>query len=74
MSVVPPPKSAGAALLRRSQERGAARTDIDGIDLFALMGAIGWIENQPAFASVGDYFAGLIAGALAPPSLPNIER
>lgn len=43
-------KSTGAALLRRAQEHGAARTDVDGTDLVALLGAIGWINDQPSFA------------------------
>jgi AcrR family transcriptional regulator len=57
-------QSAGAALLCRAQERGAARTDIDGTDLFALMSALGWIYSQPSFASRGDHLASLVVGAL----------
>ncbi len=60
-------QSAGAALLRRAQERGLARTDINGTDLFALIGALGWIYDQPSFAIRGSYLVDLIAGALASP-------
>lgn len=64
-------QSAGAALLCRAQACGAVRTDIGGTDLFALIGALGWINDQPSFASRRDQLADLIAGALAP---PMIER
>lgn len=43
-------RSAGARLLRGAQSQGTARPDIDGDDLFALIGALGWIGDQPAFA------------------------
>ena len=60
-------RSAGAAVLRSAQEHGAVRDDIDGTDLFALMGALGWINDQPSFASHSDHLTDLIAGALAVP-------
>lgn len=41
---------AGARLLHRAQAAGMARADIDGTDLFALIGALGWLGDQPAFA------------------------
>ena len=46
-------RSAGAALLLRAQAKGLARADLDGIDLFALMGALGWIGDQPSVRATG---------------------
>ncbi|TXN17182.1 TetR/AcrR family transcriptional regulator [Methylobacterium sp. WL122] len=43
-------RSAGARLLRGAQAHGTARSDLDGDDLFALLGALGWIGDQSAFA------------------------
>ena len=59
-------RAAGAALLIRAQESGAARTDIDGTDLFALMGALGWISDQPSFTPRADHLTFIISNALAP--------
>jgi AcrR family transcriptional regulator len=44
-------RSAGARLLRGAQAQGTARSDLDGDDLFALLGALGWIGDQSALAS-----------------------
>lgn len=41
-------RQAGAALLRRAQDDGVIRGDIDGTDLFALASAIGWAAEQTA--------------------------
>ena len=57
-------RAAGAELLQRAQGSGAARTDIDGVDLFALIGALGWISNQPAFEPRGDHLVDFIMAAL----------
>jgi len=40
-------RSAGARLLERAQAAGAARNDIDGTDLFALMGGSAGSANSP---------------------------
>ena len=63
-------RAEGAALLRRAQDAGSARIDVDGVDLFALMGALGWIAGQPSFASRGDHLGRVILGALAAPRNP----
>jgi AcrR family transcriptional regulator len=55
---------AGGRLLQRAQSAGLARDDLDGIDLFALIGALGWIGNQPAFSARADHLQGIIAGAI----------
>lgn len=39
-------RQAGAALLRRAQDEGVIRGDIDDTDLFALVSAIGWAAER----------------------------
>jgi AcrR family transcriptional regulator len=56
--------SAGARLLLRAQAEGTARADIDAVDLFALMSALGWLLDQPSFAPRADHLFHVIAGAL----------
>lgn len=56
--------SAGARLLLRAQTEGTARADMDGVELFALMSALGWLEGQPSFASRGDHLLDVIASAI----------
>ena len=57
-------RSAGTRLLLRAQANGVARSDIDGIDLFALIGALGWVGDQPSFAARADHLVDIIAGAI----------
>lgn len=57
-------KAAGTRLLKRAQADGTARLDIDGADLFALVGALTWLGDQPALASRADHLFTVIAGAL----------
>ncbi len=57
-------KAAGTRLLVRAQAEGTARIDIDGADLFALVGALAWINDQPALAPRSDRLFGVIAGAI----------
>lgn len=57
-------RSAGARLLQRAQTEGTARLDLDGVDLFALMGALGWLGDQPSFASRADHLFDVIASAI----------
>lgn len=57
-------RSAGARLLHRAQAEGTARADMDGVDLFALMSALGWVVGQPAFAPRGDHLFHVIASAI----------
>ena len=56
--------SAGARLLVRAQAEGTARADMDKDDLFALMAALGWLVDQPAFAPRADHLFHVIAGAI----------
>jgi AcrR family transcriptional regulator len=55
---------AGARLLERAQAEGTARKDLDGIDLFGLIGALGWLGDQPAFASRADHLVAIVAAAI----------
>ena len=57
-------RSAGTRLLLRAQANGLARSDIDGIDLFALIAALGWVGDQPSFAPHADHLLDIIAGAI----------
>lgn len=57
-------RSAGGRLLARAQAEGTARTDIDGIDLFGLMSALGWLVGQSGFAERGDHLSSVITGAI----------
>lgn len=67
--------SAGERLLLRAQAEGTARADMDGVDLFALMSALGWLVDQPAFAPRADHLFHVIAGAiLTNPSSDDIRK
>ncbi len=56
--------SAGARLLARAQADGTARADMDGEDLFALISALGWLFDQPAFAPRAKHLFHLITSAI----------
>ena len=57
-------KAAGARLLTRAQMKGEARNDVDGADLFALVGALSWLHDQPSLAARADHLFDVIASAL----------
>lgn len=57
-------RAAGARLLTRAQADGAARTDIDGTDLFALVAALAWLGDQPSLAPRADHLFDVVAGAI----------
>lgn len=57
-------KASGTQLLVRAQKDGLARTDIDGADLFALVGALAWLGDQPAIARRADHLFDVISGAI----------
>lgn len=57
-------RAAGTRLLTRAQAEGAAQTDIDGTDLFALIAALAWLGDQPSFAPRADHLFGVIASAI----------
>lgn len=51
-------------LLVRAQTEGTARNDLDGTDLFALVGALAWIGDQPALASRAGALFDVVMGAV----------
>ena len=57
-------RAAGTRLLTRAQAENVARTDIDGTDLFALVGALAWLGDQPSLAPRADHLFHVIAGAI----------
>lgn len=57
-------RTAGTRLLLRAQAEGTARADIDGTDLFALIGALGWVGDQPSFAPHADHLINVIASTI----------
>ncbi len=57
-------RSAGARLLARAQAEGSARADVDGSDLFALMGALGWVGDQPSFAPRAEHLVDVIENTI----------
>ncbi|EWY38542.1 TetR family transcriptional regulator [Skermanella stibiiresistens SB22] len=59
-------RSAGTRLLVRAQAEGLARTDIDGVDLFALVGALSWVGDQPSLEPRAGHLFDVIASAILP--------
>jgi len=57
-------KAAGTRLLVRAQAEGKARTDIDGADLFALVGALAWVKDQSALAQRSDHIFAIVTDAI----------
>jgi AcrR family transcriptional regulator len=57
-------REAGGGLLVRAQDAGLARTDIDGTDLFALIAALAWLNDQPSSAPRADHLLGVVFGAV----------
>lgn len=57
-------KASGARLLVRAQAEGEARIDIDGADLFALVSALAWINDQPSLASRTNKLFQIFASAI----------
>ncbi|MFE2761426.1 TetR/AcrR family transcriptional regulator [Streptomyces halstedii] len=57
-------RAAGARLLIRAQATGAARDDIDGDDLFALIAMLAWVGDQPALAPRANRLFDLVTGAV----------
>lgn len=57
-------RTAGARLLTRAQEKGSARKDLDGSDLFALVGAMAWLGDMPATAPRADHLREVVTSAI----------
>ncbi len=57
-------RSAGTRLLTRAQAVGTADKNMTGSDMFALIGALGWIGDQASFSARSDYLFDVIASAI----------
>lgn len=57
-------RAAGARLLTRAQDIGAARCDVDGADVFALVSALAWLGDQPGFEARAEHLFGVVMGAI----------
>ena len=56
--------TAGTRLLVRAQAEGSARAGIDGADLFALIGALAWLGDQPAFVPRAEHLFEIVTSAV----------
>ena len=67
-------RGSGARLLAHAQAAGAARHDIDGTDLLALVSALAWLNDQPSFACRSNHLFDVVASAIfESPSAPTSE-
>ncbi len=57
-------REAGTRLLLRAQAKGAARSDMDGNDLFALISALAWLADQPPLVPRAGHLFDVIASAI----------
>ncbi|MEV0971626.1 TetR/AcrR family transcriptional regulator [Microtetraspora glauca] len=58
-------REAGARLLKRAQDAGRIRADVDGTDLFALVNAVSWIAEQaPSVAARREHLFSLVMDGL----------
>ncbi|MTD54281.1 TetR/AcrR family transcriptional regulator [Amycolatopsis pithecellobii] len=57
-------KAAGARLLTRAQAADAARSDVDGADLFALVSALAWLGDQPGHEERAKRLFDVVMGAV----------
>lgn len=57
-------RNAGARLLARAQADGLARADIDGGDLFAMIGALAWLADQNLPSPRADHLFGVITSGI----------
>jgi AcrR family transcriptional regulator len=57
-------RAAGTRLLTRAQDAGAARADLDGQELFALVAALAWLGDQESFAPLSERLFDLVAQAV----------
>jgi AcrR family transcriptional regulator len=60
-------RAGGTALLTRAQQAGAARPDLDGTELFALIAALAWLGDQPSSAQRADHLFDVVADAILTP-------
>ncbi|GIH49070.1 transcriptional regulator, TetR family [Microbispora rosea] len=59
-------REAAGRLVKRAQDDGRIRPDVDGMDVFALISAVGWIAEQgPVVAERRDHLFSLVLDGLA---------
>lgn len=64
-------RAAGTRLLTRAQAEGTARSDIEGADLFALVGALAWLSDQPSLAPRAEHLLGVVTSAILTTPTPG---
>ncbi|GAA2086338.1 TetR/AcrR family transcriptional regulator [Kitasatospora saccharophila] len=57
-------RAAGTRLLTRAQDGGAARADLDGAELFALVAALAWLGDHGSFVPFADHLFTVITDAV----------
>lgn len=57
-------KASGGRLLARAQAEGIARADLVSADLFALISALAWLNDQPSFAPRADHLFDVVSSAI----------
>lgn len=67
-------RAAGTRLLSSAQAAGVARSDIDGTDLFALIAALAWLNDQPSTISRADHLFDVLASAILSKRASNNTR
>ena len=71
-------RAVGTRLLTRAQEKRIARGDIDGADLYALIGALSWLAEQPSTAPRANHLFGVVSSAIlvdvTPSKRPRTRR
>lgn len=65
-------RAAGTRLLTRAQAAGAARTHLDGNDLFALIAALAWLGDQPPTAKRAEHLFDVVLGTILPPEAARV--
>jgi hypothetical protein len=57
-------RAVGTRLLSLAQDAGVARSDMGGVDLFAMIAALAWLNDQPSTAPRADHLLEVIASAV----------
>lgn len=57
-------RACAAALLSRAQTQGTARSDLDGADMFAIVGAAVWMSEQPSLKGRADHMFNFMTSAI----------
>jgi AcrR family transcriptional regulator len=57
-------RAACSRLLVRAQNEGKARKDVDGADLFSLISALAWLNDQPSCAPRSSHLFDVIVSAI----------